>query len=42
MRELRRLTNLLLKIQGRERKREGLEASEEDLVCQDVTENKEN
>jgi hypothetical protein len=41
MREVRRLTNLLLKIQRRERKMEGLEASDEDLVCHDVQENKE-
>jgi hypothetical protein len=40
MRELRRLTNLLLKIQRKERKKEALEASEEDIVCQDVLESK--
>jgi len=41
MREVRRLTNLLLKIKRRERKTEALEASGEAPVCQDVLENKE-
>jgi hypothetical protein len=39
MREVRRLTNLLLKIQRRERKLEALKASDED-VCHDVLEKK--
>ena len=37
IREVRRLTNLLLKIKRRERKVEGLEASEDD-ACHDVSE----
>ena len=41
MREVRRLTNLLLKIKRRERKTEALEAGDEAAVCQDVLENKE-
>jgi hypothetical protein len=40
MREVRRLTNLLLKIQRQEHKMQGLEASDEDLVSHDVRENK--
>jgi hypothetical protein len=41
MREVRRLTNLLLKIQRRERKMEALEAAGGAPVCHDVLENKE-
>ncbi|HMD85367.1 MAG TPA: hypothetical protein VKO18_11795 [Terriglobia bacterium] len=41
LREVRRLTNLLLKIQRRERKTDALESAGDDLVCQDVPENKE-
>jgi len=40
LREVRRLTNLLLKIQRRGRKMEALEANEAE-VCHDVSENKE-
>jgi len=40
LREVRRLTNLLLKIQRRERKLEASEASDEDLVSHDVLEKK--
>jgi hypothetical protein len=39
MREVRRLTNFLLKIQRRERKMEPLEATEEAPASQDVDEN---
>jgi hypothetical protein len=40
LREVRRLTNLLLKIQRRERKLEASEAGDEDLVSHDVLEKK--
>ena len=41
MREVRRLTNLLLKIEHRKSPGEDLEAGEEDGVCHDVIANKE-
>ncbi len=40
MREVRRLTNLLLKIKRQEGKREAVEASEEDIQSHDIIENK--